>query len=126
MTPPARARRGPRVVTPTMTAAQLHAALPETQFQDQVVELAERAGWWWWHDTDSRRNRSGLPDLILIRPPRIVFAELKREKGRLRPLQTKVLEMLSRCPGVEQYLWRPSDWETVKAVLTRREPPPPT
>ncbi len=118
----ARSTRG-RVVTPTMSAADLHKHLAETPFQEQVIELAQRAGWWWWHDTDSRRNRSGLPDLILVRPPRIVFAELKREKGRVRPKQATVLELLSRCPGVESYLWRPSDWDTLKAVLTRREPP---
>lgn len=112
-----------------MSAKVLHEQLLETGFQQQVEALADRAGWWCWHDNNSRRNKAGLPDLILIRPPRVVFAEVKREKGRVRVSQVaqrKVLAMLARCPGVEVYLWKPSDWDAPtgpKAVLTRRDPP---
>lgn len=102
-----------------LTAAGLLGYVGETDFQANVTQLAELSGWWVWHDTDSRMNRAGLPDLILIRPPRVVFAELKSEKGRLRPAQRAVLELLDRCPGVEAYTWRPSDWEAVKACLAR-------
>lgn len=97
----------------------LNLAESEASFQDKVVQLAELCGWEWWHDTDSRRNKAGLPDLLLVRPPRLVFAELKAEKGAVRPAQRQWLELLGRCPGVEAYLWFPSDFEEVKEVLKR-------
>lgn len=104
-----------------MSAADLHRALPESSFQAQVVELADRAGWWSWHDNDPRRNKAGLPDLILVKPPRVLFVELKREKGRFNGSAQKiVLEMLGRCPGVETYLWRPSAFDDIVKILTRR------
>lgn len=106
-----------------MSAADYRNKISETSFQRQVVELAERCSWWVWHDNDSRRNKAGLPDLIMIRPPRVVFVELKAQKGRFRPAQKMVLELLSRCPGVEVYSWRPSDWDTLKPVVMQRVRP---
>jgi hypothetical protein len=85
------------------------AAYAEDQFQAEVVERAQAYHWWWFHDNDSRRNNGGLPDLILVRPPRLIFAELKREQGKVRRAQRRLLELLWRVPGVETYVWRPSD-----------------
>lgn len=101
------------------TREQTLRAVRERQFQEWTVDVATRFGWWVWHDNDSRRNRAGLPDLILVRPPRVVFVELKRETGRLRPEQARVLALLERCPGVESYVWRPSDEQDVLAALGR-------
>ncbi len=84
------------------------------------MQTAELGGWWVWHDNDSRRNRGGLPDLILIRPPRVIFAELKKHDGRVRSAQQKVLGLLADCPDVESYLWRPDDFEAIEQTLARR------
>lgn len=93
----------------------------ETPFQTQVIELAERCGFYVYHTHNSRRSKAGFPDLTMIRPPRVVFAELKRGKGgRVTPDQADVLALLHRCPGVETYLWNPNDWSEVCEVLTRR------
>jgi hypothetical protein len=78
------------------------------ELQENVIKLAKTYKWWWWHDEDSRRNRAGLPDLILIRPPRLIFAELKTEKDKLRPGQAEVIDKLAAVPGVEVCIWRPS------------------
>lgn len=90
----------------------------EAQFQEAVIQRAEVYGWWWWHDTDSRRNHRGLPDLILVRPPRILFVELKRQspKSKVTRDQAAVLAMLERCE-VETYVWRPSDELSLDAIL---------
>lgn len=68
-----------------------------------------------FHDTDSRRNVRGLPDVIAAGPGGVVFAELKREpttkhKAAERPEQTVWLDTLA-AGGAAAYLWRPSDWK---------------
>lgn len=84
--------------------------MTEAQLQKLVVETAEWAGFLWFHDTDSRRNKAGLPDLILVHPRtgRLIFAELKSATGKERPQQKVWLAAL----GIrhEAYLWRPADW----------------
>lgn len=102
-----------------MTAARaiLDHAISERQFQQQVIELAQWLGYWVWHDEDSRKNARGLPDLILVKD-RTIFAELKKERGKVRPAQIDVMQRL-REAGAEVYLWRPSDWPEIEAVLRR-------
>ena len=72
-----RARHDPQ----TRNALAEH--VPEASFQRTVVEYAELRGWMVSQVADSRRATPGLPDLLLVRPPRVVFAELKTERGRL-------------------------------------------
>ena len=83
----------------------------------RIRRLARLYGWIDWHQLDSMGTRGGLPDLILLRPPRVIFAELKSEYGRLTPQQRDAIAMLGRCPGVETYVWRPRDWQTIVQTL---------
>ncbi len=53
----------------------------------------------------------------MVRPPRLVFAELKAERGRTTPHQERWLALLGACPGVESHLWRPSDLAHIAEVL---------
>ena len=92
-------------------------AMPEAAWQGRVLDLARLCAWRAFHDHDSRRNAAGLPDLLLVRGDRLVAAELKAERGRLRAGQREWLAALDRVAGVETYVWRPSDWATVMAVL---------
>lgn len=97
-------------------------AISEKQFQAQVLDLARLSGWLVYHTHDSRRSAPGFPDLVLLRPPRLVFAELKTEKGRIRPEQRAWVEALSGCTQApESYLWRPRDLEEVQGILKRGE-----
>jgi hypothetical protein len=66
----------------------------------------------WHHETDSRRSNAGLPDIIAVRDGRLVFAELKTERGRLRPEQQAWRDELRRLTGAEYYIWRPRDWQS--------------
>lgn len=92
-------------------------ALTEAQFQRQVTDLAAMFGWTFYHPQLSKWSERGWPDLALVRPPRLVFAELKREIGKTTVHQDKWLALLGACPGVETYLWRPSDIDRIAEVL---------
>ena len=96
------------------------ARISEKQFQAQLVELAGYCGWLCYHTHDSQRSAPGFPDLALVRPPRLVFAELKSEEGRIRPEQRTWLEALTGCTQApESYLWRPRNLQEVQKILTR-------
>lgn len=96
--------------------------MTERQLRDGIATLARTLGWLVYFTHDSRRSPPGYPDLTLVRDGRIVFAELKTMKGRLRPEQREWLNELDRT-GAEVCLWRPSDWldGAVDAVLGRRK-----
>lgn len=93
--------------------------LSEQAFQAQVLDLARLTGWLCYHTFDSRRSAPGFPDLVLVRPPVIIFAELKTDAGTLRPEQHGWLDALGACPGVDVFLWRPGDWKRIEEVLRR-------
>lgn len=94
----------------------------ERDFQEQIVELARLSGFLVYHTYEPRRSAAGFPDLVLVRPPRIIFAELKREAGNVRPEQRVWLETLRACESSEAALWRPRDWPEIERVLAKRSP----
>ena len=106
----------PRV--PDKAVDALSGVVSEAQWQQTVIEAAELFGWWVFHDHDSRRNQAGFPDLVLIRPPRVMFLELKRETGKVSKAQKGVLDMLDECPGVEADVARPSNWPALVEWLS--------
>jgi len=65
-----------------------------------------------------------FPDLVLVRPPEIVFAELKTETGRVSVEQQAWLADLEHVAqhfgdDFDVYLWRPSDWDEINDRLAR-------
>ena len=83
----------------------------------EVVDTAQLGGWLVYHTYDSRRSQAGFPDLVMVRSGRVIFAELKAEKGRIRPEQQMWLDELKKSDAVETYLWRPSDSEMMQKTL---------
>jgi len=96
--------------------AYIDSSMTEEEWLQQVRELARLKGWLNYHTRSSRRSDPGFPDLVLVRGDRLIFAELKREKGRLTESQRIWLEALG-ATDAESYIWRPSDWERVEEVL---------
>lgn len=104
-------------------------AQTESQFQSTVMQVADLARWKSYHAPENRpvlgrggktyiqNVRAGFPDLVLVRGERLVFAELKREKGVLTPGQPEWHEALAGVPGVEVYVWRPSDLQRIIRIL---------
>jgi hypothetical protein len=96
--------------------------LRESELSSLVVELARLGGWKRYHTWSSKKSPRGFPDWIFVKQGRMLAVELKAEKGVVRPEQTEWLDALSDVPGVEVYLWRPSDWDEIVTVLTGRKP----
>jgi hypothetical protein len=87
-----------------------------------VTDLLRVYQWTFHHAGDSRRSTAGLPDIVAVRarpgyPGRVLFAELKASKGRLRDQQYIWLAELENCPQVESYVWRPADLDAIAEVL---------
>jgi len=93
--------------------------ITEKAFQAQIVELAKLYNWLHYHIYNPRNSPAGWPDLTLVRPPSVIFAELKTDTGRVTPAQRTWLEALDACPGVECHLWRPGDWDAIVSRLKR-------
>lgn len=110
-------------------AVRAASASRERDFRGQVIDLARLMGWRVAHfrpalrqsgkwSTPVQADGAGFPDLVLVRPPRIIFAELKVARRKPTPQQQAWLQDLAECP-VEVYLWRPSDWEVIVDTLKR-------
>lgn len=118
----------------------------ERDFLKQVVQLAQMYGWIVGsHDKSARFVRGrwisnitgdkGEPDLRMVRPPRFIVAELKlgerATRGKatpkgggaiggtygLTPEQKRWQEALTKCPGIETFVWTPGQLEDIERVL---------
>ena len=98
----------------------------EREFQREVIKIAESLGWYVNHALPGKgRNKHltlfigkrGFPDLVLCRPPRLLFVELKSKTGKVSNDQQEWLDALRAC-DVEVYVWRPSDLERITAILS--------
>lgn len=99
-----------------MTAAD---DMLEKDWQRQVRELAQTLGYRRaYHTFDSRKSDTGFPDLVLVSPQRrrVVFLELKREKGRLSERQAEWVRALHTA-GAEIYVARPRHFDILARVL---------
>ena len=103
--------------------------LTEAELQSSIIAAARDFGWLAYATYRSVRSEPGFPDLVLVRPPRVIFAEVKTDQGRVRkarrnkarsrwlPGQDDWGKALGRCPGVEYALWRPADLDDIYQAL---------
>ncbi|MCJ7828135.1 MAG: VRR-NUC domain-containing protein [Dehalococcoidia bacterium] len=95
--------------------------MKEEDFLKQVIELAHLCGWLIFHArpamtskgwrTPVQADGAGFPDLVLVRE-RVIFAELKSEKGKLSDTQKVWRDAILAADG-EYYTWKPSEWDDV-------------
>lgn len=90
----------------------------ERDFRQQVIDLAILLGFKAYFSWTSIHSPRGFPDLVLANPEkkRVIYAELKSEKGKTTPEQDEWLKALAEC-GQEVYIWKPSLWEEIVAIL---------
>jgi hypothetical protein len=128
---------GPAVRLPSPAQAgegvpPLPPGLTEEQFQRIVIDLARSRGWKVAHfrrvrvqrkngstyyETPVQADGKGFPDLLLVRGPTLIAAELKVGRNRPTPEQRDWLDALERTGWVQGYVWRPDDWKTILATL---------
>ena len=100
--------------------------ISEADLQAQITELATMLGWRVMHVRRSIKGQAGgwvtatsvrgWPDLVLWKPGRILFRELKAAKGRLTVDQVAVLDSLAAA-GCDVGVWRPDDWPAIEETL---------
>lgn len=109
--------------------------ITEAEFSSFVEAALRQFGWRFCHyrtSIDPRRKGAwrtaltgdkGFPDYVAVRVPRLLFVELKSDKGILSPDQCEWLKAFRECKEgggmsrVEVHVWRPKDQEVVLAVL---------
>lgn len=99
--------------------------MSEAAFQSLVIDVAEFNGWTVHHQQPTKAKsghwitagRAGFPDLTLLRPPQLVFLELKRVGAEATAKQRRWIAGLQRVPGVEAYVVTPEDIASVFLLL---------
>lgn len=97
-------------------------AMSERAFQQGVLKLARFHGFALaYHTHDSRRSAPGFPDLVLVNPRtgRVLWRELKTNKGRVSPEQRAWLDGLASA-GQDAGVWRPDDLESGLVIADLR------
>lgn len=92
-------------------ASVLAREITEKQLSQHVVSLARALGWKVarWPTWRSTGTAPGVPDLLLARRGRVILAELKAERGALRPEQEEWARAVLGS-GAEWCVWRPARW----------------
>jgi hypothetical protein len=104
----------------------------EADWKSRVLDAAKLFGWRYAHFRPARtaqgwrtafEGHAGFPDLVLLRPPRLLLVELKRDGKQPTDEQAEWLQQFSRVPGVEAYCWRPAMWQDVYLTLAKESQP---
>lgn len=110
-TPPVRRGR--------LTDAERHArTFTEKHLTERIRQLVKKYDGMRYHTFNSQFSPSGFPDETILVGGRLLFAELKKELGKVTTEQETWLNELTFV-GAECYLWKPSDLLSgeVEAIL---------
>ena len=106
-------------------------AMTEAELQRCVIRAARLLGYRVAHFRPARTTRGdwrtpveadgmGFPDLVLAGHGRVLFRELKGNRGTMRPEQARWLDVL-RAAGADAGVWRPADWRDGTILSELRE-----
>lgn len=100
-------------------------SLSEAEFTSQVLEFAKLHRWRRAHfrpamtskgwRTPVQGDGAGFPDLVLVRGPELVIAELK-VNSKVTPEQQEWLLAFGGA-GAKVFVWRPKNWPEIEATL---------
>lgn len=111
----------------------LNKSMSEKEFQRLVIEAAQINGWYVAHFrtaqaksgnyiTPVQADGAGFPDLVLVKNERLIFAELKAERGRMSAAQSTWFHKLGKvafgCNKIGVVIWHPSDLDDIIRILT--------
>lgn len=108
-----------------MTVTKLPArAMTERQLQQCIIDLCRVFHLLCYHTRDSRGSAKGFPDLVIVGPLGIIYAELKAATGK-QTIDQRCWEAGIREAGGAFCLWRPGHWhsgeirETLEGLCAR-------
>jgi hypothetical protein len=95
---------------------------PEGVLEARLRMFAMQAGYLYYHTHNSQRSNPGYPDSALVHPDGgpLYLWELKSADGQVSLAQRRWLDALAKVTHVETGVYRPEDWATLQALLTRR------
>jgi len=103
--------------------------ITENELQNNILDLAKIFHWRRAHfrpamtkhgwRTPVQADGKGFPDLVLLKPPRLILAEVKRQDTKPNEHQLEWLHDFAEVPGVEVYTWKPLDWDEIVATLAK-------
>ena len=80
---------------------------PESDLQSKIFDWCRQRGYPCFHDYSRKKNMAGWPDLtIVMEGPRVLFVELKAEKGPLRKAQRDLKQV---------FAWLKHDYHVVRS-----------
>jgi hypothetical protein len=85
------------------------ARMPERELQQLVADLCRALGLVHFHVQHSHGMTKGWPDSVILGNGKMIYRELKSERGQLSPEQRAVGAML-KAAGADWKVWRPGDW----------------
>jgi hypothetical protein len=111
-----------------MTSYGLVPTESEAHFQQRVINLLQDNGWLVCEFRKARIKKGGVdvyrtpfgadgvgfPDLVAVKPPRVLFIEDKSDVGKAPPDQVRWLLVLGKCPAVEVFVLTPGKFEEFK------------
>lgn len=108
---------------------------PEREFQNTLVSLLELFGYVVEHTYPLLTKQGfwrtgstlkGKPDLIALRPPRLLAIEVKGPTGRLEPAQRAVLSLYAEIPSARAWVVSPTApaWADVQSWIRRPKDAP--
>jgi hypothetical protein len=107
----------------------------EKELDAAVRKIARLYGWRVYHTYRSTRSPAGFPDLVMVKPPRLIFAELKSDEGKVSAEQAEWLTDLravaclvydaATCGSgspvdMSVETWRPRDLDEIARALGPR------
>jgi hypothetical protein len=107
-------------VTASEYRVKLAKTMSENALLNQTRALAGAHGWLTYHTHRSDRSEPGFPDICCVKAGRLVFAELKTERGKTTSAQNAWLKALAGT--AEVFLWRPTDLLDGSIERTLRSP----
>ncbi len=105
----------------TISAAEwrriCHVKMKEKEWQKRVEGVLKAHNWLCYHTLRSKGSTPGYPDICAVKGKRLLFCELKTEKGRLSAAQNEWMDALARVPCAECYILRPSDFDKLLEIV---------
>jgi hypothetical protein len=106
--------------------------ISETAFERKIMKAAKLRGWLVTHFRPAQSQSGnwltplsgdpGFVDLVMCKPPWLIMAELKSERGTVSPEQRTWGLALSKCPGVFYAVWKPRHWALIDSILEHGPP----